>query len=137
MCRTGRPPLRCVPGTALLGDGNANVELKASDASANPYLALAAVLAAGRAGIADGLALPEPVQTDPGNWTADERADQGITALPTTAEEQEKALTDSPRITEALGPDLLGAFLAVRRSDAAAAHDRALDDVLSDLRLRY
>jgi glutamine synthetase len=58
-------------------------------------------------------------------------------ALPTTAEEQEKALTGSPRITEALGPDLLGAFLAVRRSDAAAAHDRALDVVLSDLRWRY
>jgi glutamine synthetase len=130
-------PLRYVPGTSLLGDGNANVELKTSDASANPYLALAAVLAAGRAGIAEGLTPPEPVPTDPGTWTADERAERGIAALPSTAEEQEKALIGSPRITEALGPDLLGAFLAVRRSDAAAAHDRALDDVLSDLRWRY
>lgn len=130
-------PLRYVPGSELLGDGNANVELKTSDASANPYLALAAVLAAGRAGIADGLTLPDPVQADPGTWTADERSERGIAALPSTAEEQEQALTGSRPITEALGPDLLGAFLAVRRSDAAAAHDRALDDVLSDLRWRY
>jgi glutamine synthetase len=130
-------PLRYVPGSALLGDGNANVELKTSDAAANPYLALAAVLAAGRAGLAEGLELPAPVQSDPGTWTADERDERGIAALPTTSEEQVAALTGSPRITDALGPDLLGAFLAVRRSDAAAAHDRALDDVLAGLRWRY
>ena len=130
-------PLRYVPGTPFLGDGNANVELKTSDASANPYLALAAVLAAGRAGVAEGLTLPEPVQADPGTWTPDERAEHGIAALPSTAQEQEKALTDSPRIAGALGPDVLGAFLAVRRSDAAAAHDRAVDDVLAGLRWRY
>ncbi len=130
-------PLRFVPGTALLGDGNANVELKTSDASANPYLALAAVLAAGRAGVAEGLTLPAPVQSDPGAWTADERAEQGIAALPSTAQEQEKALTDSPRVAGALGPEVLGAFLAVRRSDAAAASDRAVDDVLAGLRWRY
>ena len=51
-------PLRYIPGSPLLGAEHANVELKTSDASANPYLALAAVLAAGAAGIADGLELP-------------------------------------------------------------------------------
>ena len=35
-----------------------NVELKASDASANPYLALAGVIAAGLDGIERGLDLP-------------------------------------------------------------------------------
>lgn len=130
-------PLRFVPGSAFLGDGNANVELKTSDASANPYLALAAVLAAGRAGIADGLELPEPVQSDPGTWSAEDRAARGIVALPTTAKDQEAALTASPRITDALGPELLGAFLAVRRSDAGAAAHRDLDGVLADLRWRY
>ncbi len=130
-------PLRYVPGSAFLGAGNANVELKTSDASANPYLALAAVLAAGRAGIADGLEPPEPVQSDPGTWSADVRARQNISALPTTAADQEAALTASPRITDALGPEMLGAFLAVRRSDAASAAHRELDAVLVDLRWRY
>jgi glutamine synthetase len=130
-------PLRFVPGSPLLGADHANVELKTSDASANPYLALAALLAAGSAGIADGLALPDPVQADPGTWSADERAARGVVALPSTQAAQEAALTGNPRIAAVLGPELLGAFLAVRRADAAAAEGHELDDVLADLRWRY
>ena len=130
-------PLRYVPGSSFLGEGNANVELKTSDASANPYLALAAVLAAGGAGIAEQLELPEPVQSDPGTWSAEDRAARAVVALPMTAEDQQAALTSSPRVTDALGPQLLGAFLAVRHSDAASAAHRPLDDVLTDLRWRY
>ena len=130
-------PLRYVPGSALLGSDHANVELKTSDASANPYLALAALLAAGAAGLAERLPLGEPEQSDPGSWTAQQRADRGIEALPSTQEAQEAALNASPRVTAALGPELLDAFLAVRRSDAHAAADRELDQVLADLRWRY
>jgi glutamine synthetase len=130
-------PLRYVPGSDLLGADHANVELKASDASANPYLALAAVLAAGAAGVADGLAPPPPVQADPGSWTAEERAARGIAPLPATQAAQEAALLANPRIAGALGRELLGAFLAVRRSDAAAAAGRDPDDVLAALRWRY
>jgi glutamine synthetase len=36
-----------------------------------------------------------------------------------------------------LGEQLLGAFLAVRRSDAAWAADRSLDDVVAAHRWRY
>src|SRR5690349_13812471 len=129
-------PLRYIPGTPLLGVGHANVELKTSDASANPYLALTAVLAAGAAGIADGLELPPPVQEDPGTWTDDEREQHGIVALPANQGEQEAALRDS-RVAEALGPEVLGAFLAVRRSDATAATGMEIDDVLAGLRFRY
>ncbi|MFC5995904.1 glutamine synthetase [Pseudonocardia hispaniensis] len=130
-------PLRYVPGSALLGADHANVEFKTSDASANPYLAVAAILAAGAAGVADGLALEPPVQSDPGTWTAEHRAERGIGALPGTPAEQEAALTGNPRLAEVLGKDLLGAFLAVRRSDAAAAEGRTVDDVLAGLRWRY
>ena len=109
-------PVRYIPGSALLGAGHANVELKTSDASANPYLALAALLAAGFAGIADDL--------------------EGIAALPVTQGEQEEALRDS-RVADALGPEVLGAFLAVRRSDAAAAAGMEVDDMLAGLRFKY
>jgi glutamine synthetase len=129
-------PVRYIPGSSLLGAEHANVELKTSDASANPYLALAAVLAAGAAGIADDLELPPPVQADPGTWTADERAERGIVALPATQGEQEEALRDS-RIADALGPEVLGAFLAVRRSDATAATGMEVDDMLAGLRFKY
>ncbi|MGH2919856.1 MAG: glutamine synthetase, partial [Solirubrobacteraceae bacterium] len=60
--------LRYVPGSDFMGAGHANVELKACDASANPYLALAAVIAAGVAGIDDQLPAPQPIQADPGGW---------------------------------------------------------------------
>jgi glutamine synthetase len=130
-------PLRYVPGTDFLGAGHANVELKTSDASANPYLALAAMLAAGAAGIAEGLDLAEPESSDPGTWTAARRDERGIAALPTTAAAQAAALTASPRVAGALGPELLGAFLAVRHSDAGGAKDRPLDQILADLRWRY
>ncbi len=130
-------PLRYIPGSELLGVDHANVELKTSDASANPYLALAALLAAGTAGIVDGLTLGPPEQSDPGTWTEQRRAERGIPALPTTQAGQEAALTASPRVAEALGPELLDAFLAVRRSDAGAVEGRELDEVLADLRWRY
>lgn len=129
-------PLRYVPGSELLGAGHANVELKTSDASANPYLALAAVLAAGAAGLTDGATLPQAVQVDPGSLTDEERATAGIVALPSTPAGQQQALAGS-RVAAALGPELLGAFLAVRRSDAAAAEGQDLDDVLAGLRWRY
>ena len=40
-------------------------------------------------------------------------------------------------MADALGPELLGAFLAVRRSDNAAAAGMEIDDVLTGLRFRY
>ena len=67
----------------------------------------------------------------------DERAKRGIAPLPATQAEQEAALTGNPRIPAVLGDELLGAFLAVRRSDAAAGERHGADDVLAGLRWRY
>jgi glutamine synthetase len=130
-------PLRYVPGSELLGADHANVELKVSDASANPYLALAAVIAAGVAGLRDGADPGEPIQADPGGWSEQDRAARGVTRLPTTPAEQEGALITSKRLTAVLGEQLLGAFLAVRRSDATWAADRPLEDVVAAHRWRY
>jgi glutamine synthetase len=130
-------PLRYVLGSELLGADYANVELKVSDASANPYLALAAVIAAGMAGLRDSADPGEPIQANPGGWSEQDRAARGLTRLPTTPAEQEQALTASKRLTAVLGEPLLGAFLAVRRSDAAWAADRPLDEVIAAHRWRY
>ncbi|MGH3865917.1 MAG: glutamine synthetase [Pseudonocardiaceae bacterium] len=130
-------PLRYVLGSELLGADHANVELKVSDASANPYLALAAVIAAGMAGLRDGADPGEPIQADPGRWSEQDRAARGLGRLPTTPAEQEEALTGSKRLIAMLGEPLLGAFLAVRRSDAAWAADRSLDEIVTAHRWRY
>jgi glutamine synthetase len=129
--------LRYVPGTALLGAGHANIELKPADASANPYLALAAVIGSGLAGISDELTLPEPVAADPGAWSEQDRARAGIARLPADPAEQEQALTANPRIRDVLGGPLLGAFVAVRQADAAWAQDRSPDEIVTAHLWRY
>jgi len=130
-------PLRYVPGSPLLGADHANVELKTSDASANPYLALAAVLAAGMAGIEDSPALPDPIGEDPGGWTEGERETRGVLRLPADTAEQDAALLASPRIAGVLGDELLGAFRAVRASDAAWAAERTTDEIVAAHLWRY
>src|SRR5438309_1806970 len=59
-----------------------NVELKASDSSANPYLSLGGVIAAGLDGIGRGLKLPSPVAVDPGSLSDEEREGLGSVRLP-------------------------------------------------------
>jgi glutamine synthetase len=122
--------LRYVPASVLVGDGGANVELKPSDASGNPYLVLAAVIAAGLAGVRDGLELPPPIQEDPGGWAEEERARAGVVRLPATPDEAEAALLGSSPVQDALGEPLLGAFVAVRHADAAWAADRSADELV-------
>jgi glutamine synthetase len=129
--------LRLVPSTAFLGTEHANIELKPSDASANPYLALAVVIAAGLAGIEDGLTPPEPVQEDPGTWTEEQRTERGIHPLPRTVDEQLDALLNNQRIRTALGDELADAFRAVRTSDAAWAAEHDVADVIKRHRWLY
>jgi glutamine synthetase len=124
-------------GSPLLGADHANVELKVSDASANPYLALTALLTSGVAGVEENLVPPSPIAADPGTWKKKERAAAGVEKLPTTQADQEAALLANPRITGALGAERLGAFLAVRRADAAWAAEREPEDVLAAWRWRY
>ena len=72
--------LRFIPETALVPATAANAELKASDASGNPYLTLAALISAGLAGIAEGLTLADPINVDPGSWDEAERERRGVAA---------------------------------------------------------
>jgi glutamine synthetase len=129
--------LRLVPASRLVPDAAANVELKASDASGNPYLAIAAVIGAGLAGIEDGLTLPEPIQDEPGSWPEEERERRGIHRLPETAEDAVAAVKLSAPVREALGDDLVGAWTAVRRGDADAARDMSPEDIVAAHRYRY
>lgn len=129
--------LRLVPDSRLLGPERTNVELKACDASANPYLALAMVLGAGLAGVADGADLPEPVQEDVGTWDEDRRAAAGITPLATTHEEARAHLIGSDLARDVLGERLLGAFVACRDADAAWAAKHSAQEIVEAQRWLY
>jgi glutamine synthetase len=101
-------------------EASTNAELKACDASCNPYLAVGGLIAAGLDGVERGLEPPEPVDVDPATIPEAERARLGIVRLPTTQEEALDALAADDLLKAALGPTLADSYLAVRRSEWAA-----------------
>lgn len=91
-----------------------HIEFKTADASANPYLALGAVIVVGMDGIRQKLELPKPVEIDPGNLSKSEREELGIHRLPTDLGVAIAHLQQNDLLLKALGADLAKAFLAVR-----------------------
>jgi glutamine synthetase len=100
--------------------GSTNLELKASDASANPYISLGGVMAAALDGITRELSPGDPVDEDPGNLSEEERARRGIRRFPETAAEALDELEKDEVLMDALGAPLAAEYLKVRRTEAAA-----------------
>ncbi len=95
--------------------GSTNAELKSSDPSSNPYLALGGLLAAGLDGVKRRLTPGEPTLIDPGNYTDEERTQRGIQRFPTTLKEALENFEQDTVLTDALGSLLSRAYLAVKR----------------------
>nr|WP_317035129.1 glutamine synthetase family protein [Nodosilinea sp. E11] len=112
-----------------------HLELKTVDGAANPYLALGSAIAAGLDGIAQGYALPAPVQVDPGALSEADRRDRGIAPLPQSLTVALAALEQDDLLLEALGAPLAQTHLAVRRAELAAMAGMTLEaevDLLCD-----
>jgi glutamine synthetase len=107
--------------------GSINLELKPSDSTANPYLALGAVIHAGLDGIRRELDPGEPVNVDPATLSDSKREALGAHRLPETLTAALDALEADQLLMDALGPLRATAYLAVKRSEAAAfaEHDTA------------
>jgi glutamine synthetase len=101
-----------------------NLELKASDNSANPYIALGGLIAAALDGIERGLDPGQPVNEDPGNLSDAEREKRGIRRFPTSAREALDELERDDVLMTALGSGLGTEYLKVRRAEAAAYADK-------------
>ncbi len=97
------------------GGKTTRIEFRAADNTANPYLALLGILAAGEDGIDRRLSPPDPVGVDPGNLSADARAERGIERLPRTLGAALDALEADAVLEEALGTELHEAYLEVKR----------------------
>lgn len=94
-------------------DGN-RIEFRASDGSANPYLALAGVLAAGIDGITRRL--------DPGDPSAPGTFNEDAQELPITLLHACEALTADPVLCAALGPDVAHYFAEAGREQFLTWH---------------
>ena len=109
--------------------GSTNAELKACDASANPYLALGGLLAAGLDGVTRKLQPGEPTLIDPANYSDAERAARGIARFPATLAESLDRLEGDRVLLTALGPLLARSFITVKRAewDAFRSQDAAFE----------
>ena len=94
-----------------------NLELKPSDPSNNPYLALGGLLAAGLDGIARQLDPGDPAPRRSGLLSEAERAQRGIRCLPRSLGEALDALARDEVLRDALGAVLSREYVAVKRSE--------------------
>jgi glutamine synthetase len=129
--------LRFVPGAEAIGAQNANIELKASDASGNPYLGLTAMIACGLGGIEENLMLPAAISEDPGSWTPEQREAAGVMRFAQNVDEQIINFEAAPRIRAAFGDPLANAFVGVRRSDEAWADGKSAEEIVGVHLWRY
>jgi glutamine synthetase len=113
--------------------GATRIEIRVGDGAANPYLAIAAVLAAGADGIRRQLEPPAPVVGDA--YRADP-ASAGA-GLPDALEQALDALEADDVLTAGLGEEIVGTFLAVKRFEVerhrAWVSDWEIDEYLHHL----
>src|SRR5256884_3203126 len=107
---------------------SSNLELKPSDHSGNPYLAMGALIAAGLDGIQNHTDPGNPQEIDPANYSDAEREQLGIRRLPTTLDEALEELERDQVLLDALGPLLASSYIAVKRNESAFFKDKTPEE---------
>ena len=109
-------------GYRLVGEGTKaiRIENRVGGADLNPYLAFAAQIAAGMAGIEEGLEL-EP------EFTGDAYLSEGVREIPKTLREALAAADDSAMLRAALGDDVVDHYVHAARWEQSE-YDRRVTD---------
>ncbi|HVQ94956.1 MAG TPA: glutamine synthetase family protein [Mycobacteriales bacterium] len=128
--------LRLITGSIGEQDRGANAEIKCIDPSANPYLVVGALLAAGLSTIGTANRLPDEVTGDPAGREA-ELAGRGVHRLPQSIDATLAALAGSDVLRAALGPARYESFVDNRRAEAALFAESTPDEVVAGTRWRY
>jgi len=108
---SNRSPLVRVPASRGMGT---RLEVRSVDPSANPYLAMAAILASGLDGIKNELVPPASVEDNIFAMTDDELAERGIAALPTSLKEALDLFWQDEVVVGALGTFIADKFAAIK-----------------------
>ncbi|MER7544004.1 glutamine synthetase family protein [Spirillospora sp. NPDC127506] len=129
--------LRFITGAEGERETAANLEVKCVDSAANPYLLLAALLAAGRNGLGMDLRLPEPVDVDPAGLSEQERAARGIAPLPSSLAESVAAFEADAVLRDALGEAVVDTVATVRRGEIALLDGATPEEIAAATRWRH
>ncbi|WP_119269599.1 glutamine synthetase family protein [Taklimakanibacter deserti] len=119
-------PLSKLPGTDARK--SFNLEYRAADAAANPYLTLGALVWAGLQGIRDRLPLPAATEGDPGQLPEEERRKRGLSRLPASLGAALDEFAADKRIADWMGADFVNAYLTHKRSELKLVKDLDLNE---------
>ncbi|MEW6355455.1 MAG: glutamine synthetase family protein [Planctomycetota bacterium] len=90
-------------------------EFRCPDPACNPYLAFAVMLNAGLRGMEEGYDLPDPVEEDIFEMSAEGRKRRGIACLPGSLAEAVEETEKSEVVREALGDHIFEKFIANKK----------------------
>ncbi|HZG56066.1 type I glutamate--ammonia ligase [Paenibacillus sp.] len=108
---SNRSPMIRIPASRGL---STRIEVRNPDPAANPYLAMAVMLAAGLDGIKNKMSLPAPVDRNIYIMSEDERESAGIPSLPASLKEALDELLGDEVVCDALGDHALAHFVELK-----------------------
>ena len=128
-----REALLRIPPIVSLGGaepaGQLRLEYRGADASANPYLALGAVIRAGLDGLRRELPVPPILDRDPAQLDDAEARLFGVGALPASLADSLQALAEDDVARAWLGPLLYDAYVSVKQAELRAAAEVDLSEL--------
>jgi glutamine synthetase len=95
------------------------IEVRHPDPACNPYLAFAAMLAAGLKGIEEGLEIPEPTERDIYEMSEEERRDVGIGSLPADLNQAIEIAEGSALLRDCLGDHVFQSLITDKKIEWA------------------
>lgn len=98
-------------------NASTRIELRSPDAAMNPYLALAACLAAGLDGIKKDMTPPESISRNVLAMTEEELKQRGINQLPETLGEAIEEFENDSFLKEVLGMHIYSKYLAAKKEE--------------------
>jgi glutamine synthetase len=132
LAQQSREALLRIPPLVSLGGGDPasqlHLEYRGADASANPYLALGAILRAGLAGVSERLPAPSILERDPAELDDAGAERFGVGALPESLADALEALEQDDLVREWMGSLLYDAYTSVKRAELAAAEGVHLEE---------
>ena len=117
--RNNRSALVRVPLPKKGKECSTRIEYRSPDPACNPYLAFSVMLAAGLKGIEEGYELPPEATNNIFEMTDEERAAEGIGALPHSLAEAVDVMERSELVAEALGEHVFEYFIRNKRTEWA------------------
>lgn len=103
-----------IPGE---GAESARIEIRCTDSTANPYLAVSAILAAGLDGIKNGMAAPEPVGGNAYDLTEIERKKMKLMCLPSCLTEALAEFAINEIIKSAVAPEIAEVLIKMKTAE--------------------